>query len=254
MTPLIQAPSIIPQLILSLYTVSIATCNKLFENKMPFYGDKAKPRILGLTGNKNFSRVIDTGSAVTCININSFEMAFRKTLPIGKSCNIDIFIKGRKCTHSVIVKDKLSKNTLGVDFIQKHRLHYDHATQQLRFLQTPSKAIFAVKNFTILLLATIMVQARSLQKTFKNQNYVADICALNTPLITGPSSLVTFDNNNHYAIWLQNCAPYKVTIETGDILGIVDTENTIPIPLDSHSIATICNQIYERLPKVKKKT
>jgi hypothetical protein len=31
MTPLIQAPSIIPQLILSLCTISIATCNKLFE-------------------------------------------------------------------------------------------------------------------------------------------------------------------------------------------------------------------------------
>jgi hypothetical protein len=31
MTPLIQAPSIIPQLILSLCTISIAACNKLFE-------------------------------------------------------------------------------------------------------------------------------------------------------------------------------------------------------------------------------
>jgi hypothetical protein len=31
MTSLIQAPNIIPQLILSLCTVSIATCNELFE-------------------------------------------------------------------------------------------------------------------------------------------------------------------------------------------------------------------------------
>jgi len=66
MTPLIQAPCIIPQLILSLCTVSIATCNKLVENMTPFNGDKAKPIISGLTGNKNFSWVIDTGSAVTC--------------------------------------------------------------------------------------------------------------------------------------------------------------------------------------------
>jgi hypothetical protein len=40
MTPLIQAPGVIPQIILSLCTVSIATCNKLFENTMPFMGTR----------------------------------------------------------------------------------------------------------------------------------------------------------------------------------------------------------------------
>jgi hypothetical protein len=188
------------------------------------------------------------------VNINSFKTAFRKTLPIGESFKIDIFIKRRKCTQTVIVKDELSKNTLGVDFIQNHRLHYDHDTQQLRFLQTPSKAISAIKNFTIQPLATTIVQVRSFQKMFKNQNYVADIWALKTPLITRPSSLVTFDENNYCTIWLQNCTPYEVTVKTGDILGIVDTKNMTPIPLDDHSIASICNQIYERLPKVKKRT
>jgi hypothetical protein len=78
MTPLIQAPSIIPQLILSLCTVSIATCNKRFENMMPFNGDKAKFRLSGCIKNKNIFWVIDTGSAVTGININSFKMAFVK--------------------------------------------------------------------------------------------------------------------------------------------------------------------------------
>jgi len=130
------------------------------------------------------------------VNINSFKTAFRKTLPIGESFKIDIFIKRWKCTQTVIVKDELGKNTLGVDFIQKHWLHYDHDTQQLRFLQTLSKAISAVKNLTIQPLATTIVQVRSFQKTFKNQNYVADIWALKTPLINGPSSLVTFDENN----------------------------------------------------------
>jgi hypothetical protein len=52
MTPLIQAPSIIPRLILSLCTVSVATCNKLLENMTPFYGDKTK--IMGNIKNKNF--------------------------------------------------------------------------------------------------------------------------------------------------------------------------------------------------------
>jgi hypothetical protein len=125
--------------------MSIATCNKLFENMTPFYGGKAKPRISGGTGNKNFSWVLDTGTVVTCMNINSFETAFGRILPMGESFKIDIFIKGRKCTHTVIIKDEFSENISGVDFIQKHRLHYNHDNQQLSFLQTPSKAIFAVK-------------------------------------------------------------------------------------------------------------
>ncbi len=37
-------------------------------------------------------------------------------------------------------------------------------------------------------------------------------------------------------------------------LGIVDMEDTTPIPLDDNSLATICDQIYQSLPKVKKKT
>jgi hypothetical protein len=100
--------------------VSIATCNKLFGNITLFNGDKVKTRILGHTGNKNFSWVLDTGSTVTCININSFETAFGKTLPIEESCKIDICIKERKCTQTVVIKDELSENILGVDFIQKH--------------------------------------------------------------------------------------------------------------------------------------
>jgi hypothetical protein len=87
---------------------------------MPFYGDKAKPRISGQVENKNFSWVINTGSAVTCMNINSFKMAFGKTLLINKKYKIDIFIKKRKCTHMVVIMDEFSENILGVDLIQKH--------------------------------------------------------------------------------------------------------------------------------------
>jgi hypothetical protein len=74
---------------------------------------------------------------------------------------------------------------------------------------------------------------------------MADICAPRAPLISGPSSLVTFDDNNHCTIWLKNCAPHKTSIEKGDVLGIVDTEDTTPIPLDDNSTTAICDQIYE---------
>ena len=126
MTPLIQAPSIIPQLILSLCTVSIATCNKLFENMTLFNGDHKDTKIIGTVKGKNFYWKIDTGSAVTCMNINAFETAFGKTKEKNmEECKTDIFVKNRKCTHTVKIADESSENILGIDFLQKFWLHLD---------------------------------------------------------------------------------------------------------------------------------
>jgi hypothetical protein len=220
----------------------------------PFYGDKYKPRISGTIKNKNFYCIVDTGSAVTYMNINSFVMAFRKPLKINEKCKIDIFIKRRKCTHTIKITDEFSENILRIDFLQKHRLHFDQKTQQTSFLQTPSRAIFATRNFTLPPLATTLVQARSFQAINKEENYIVDIGVLKHPLISGPSTWVTFDENNHCTIQLQNCTPHEISIKMRDMLGIINTESTTPIPLDDDSIATICNQIHQRLPKVKKKT
>jgi RNase H-like domain found in reverse transcriptase len=130
MTPLIQAPSVIPQIILSLCTVLIATCNKLFENMTLFNGDHKDTKIIGTGNGKNFYWKIDTGSAVTCMNINAFETAFGKT----KERNLndfktDIFIRKRKCTHTVQIAGKSSENILGIDFLQKFRLHVNTKTE-----------------------------------------------------------------------------------------------------------------------------
>jgi hypothetical protein len=86
MTPLIQASSVIPRLILSLCTISIATCNKLFEIMTPFNGDKMRPRLAVKLGDKTFSWLFDTGAAVTCMNKQSFDLAFghSKTKQISK--------------------------------------------------------------------------------------------------------------------------------------------------------------------------
>ncbi len=102
--------------------------------------------------------------------------------------------------------------------------------------------------------ATTLVQARSFQTIDSEQNYIADIGVPKHPLISGPSFWVTFDGNNHRTIQLQNCAPHEISLETGDILGIVDNKTMTPIPLEDDSLATICEQIHQRLPKVKKKT
>ena len=81
MTLLIQAPSVIPQLIFSLCTISIATCNKLLEIMMPFNGDQIRPRLAVKVGDKTFSWLFDTGAAVTCMNKQSFDLAFGHCLP-----------------------------------------------------------------------------------------------------------------------------------------------------------------------------
>jgi hypothetical protein len=78
---LMQAPSIIPQLILSLCTISIATCNKLFEIMTPFNGNKIRPWLAIRAGNKTFSWLFDTGAAVTCMNKESFDLAFGHSKP-----------------------------------------------------------------------------------------------------------------------------------------------------------------------------
>ncbi len=74
------------------------------------------------------------------------------------------------------------------------------------------------------------------------------------PLISGPSTWVSFDNRKQCTLQLQNCAPHEVSLKAGDILGILDTEQDTPIPFSNERLATICEQIHQRLPKVKKRT
>jgi hypothetical protein len=56
-----NAPSVIPQLILNLYTISIAMCNKFFNQMTPFNGDRIRPRLTAKAGSKIFSWLFDTG-------------------------------------------------------------------------------------------------------------------------------------------------------------------------------------------------
>ncbi len=58
---LLQAPAVIPQLIMSLCAVSMITYNKLSEIMTPFHGgNKVRPRINVTTGNKTFNWLFDT--------------------------------------------------------------------------------------------------------------------------------------------------------------------------------------------------
>jgi len=67
MEPLLQAPAVIPQIIMSLCAVSIVTCNKLSEIMMPVHGgNKIRHRINVTTGKKTFNWLFDTGAVSRC--------------------------------------------------------------------------------------------------------------------------------------------------------------------------------------------
>ncbi len=61
MEPLMNAPRVIPQLILNLCTISIATCNKSFNLMTPFNGDKIRPRVTARAGGRLFLGFLTQG-------------------------------------------------------------------------------------------------------------------------------------------------------------------------------------------------
>ncbi len=152
--------------------------------------------------------------------------------------------KQEVCTH-VKIADESSENILGIDFLQKFRLQVDPKTQEISFQSAPSKALFATKNFTLPPFATALVQARTFQNTDRQLHYIADIGAPKQPLISGLSTLVSFDHRNQCTLPIQNCAPHEIHVSTGDILGILSTEKEDPIPFNDDSLATICEQIHQ---------
>jgi hypothetical protein len=76
MEPLMNAPSVIPQLILNLCAVSIATCNIFFNQMTHFNMDKIRPRVTAKVGGKMFSWLFYTGASATCMTSTSFHAAF----------------------------------------------------------------------------------------------------------------------------------------------------------------------------------
>jgi hypothetical protein len=61
------------------------------------------------------------------------------------------------------------------------------------------------------------------------------------------------DENNICSIVLENCAPYDVTLGGDDILGIMETEEEEMVPVMDEFISSICQDIHNCFPKVKKK-
>jgi len=69
--------------------------------------------------------------------------------------------------------------------------------------------------------------------------YVATICAPRMPIISGMPSIVNVEENNICNIIIKNCAPYDVTLERDDILGVMETEEEELVPLTDDFISSV---------------
>jgi len=271
MNPLIMAPSVIPQLILNLCTVSIATCNKIFNQMTPFNGDRIRPRVTARAGGKTFSWLFDTGASVTCMTAESFRAAFPNQKPrriqnaqhctaaSGNQMNslgifeIELQIKGKSFKHPVNVIDQLTDNIIGIDFMHKHKLHYDVQTRQVKIAGIEIDQIVAIKEQTLPALASTVITAKYKGKVNKDVTYIASIFAPKSPTISGMPAIVAVDKNNNCKIIVDNCAPYDVTVDRNDVIGFMDIETDELIPMEDSTIAAILSDIDKRLPKVPKK-
>ena len=72
-------------------------------------------------------------------------------------------------------------------------------------------------------------------------------------MVSGMPSIVNIDENNICNIIVENCAPYDVTLERDDILGVMETKTEELIPLTDDFISSVCQDIHNRFPKVKRK-
>ncbi len=84
-----------------------------------------------------------------------------------------------------------------------------------------------------------IVKAKFKGKCDDQTTYVANICAPRTPMVWGMPSIVNMDEKNICSIVLENCAPYDVTLEIDNILGIINTVEEEMVPLMDDFISSV---------------
>jgi hypothetical protein len=110
--------------------------------------------------------------------------------------------------------------------------------------------ICATKQMTIPAMTSSIVTTKFNGEIHKDKTYVATIHCPGLPMLTGVASLVSIDENQNCKVVIENCAPYKVTIERNDIMGLVDIEEDELFPLTDDTTAAICASIKSKIPDI----
>jgi len=181
----------------------------------PFNGDRVIPRVTARAGGKTFSWLFDTGASVTCMTAESFKAAFPHSKPrrvqnaqhctvaSGNQMNslgifeIDLQNKGKTFKHNINVINQLTDNIIGIDFMHRHKLHYNVQTCQVKISGIDIDQIVAIKEQTLPALASTVITAKYKGKVDKNSTYIASIFAPRTPTISGMPAIVLVDKNNN---------------------------------------------------------
>jgi len=165
----------------------------------PFNGDRVRPRVTTSSGGKTFSWLFDTGASVTCMTAESFKAAFPHSKPCrvqntqlctaasGNPMNslgifeIDLQIKGKTFKHSINVIDQLTDNIIGIDFMHRHKLHYDVQTHQVKISAIDINQIVAIKEQTLPALASTVIMAKIQRQSGQKLNlHCLYFCTKNT--------------------------------------------------------------------------
>jgi hypothetical protein len=142
---------------------------------------------------------------------------------------------------------ELNDNIIEIDFMHPNKLIYYVNTRQLKFADSKMNTICATKQITIPAMTSSIVTTKFNGEAHKDKTYVATIYCPGSPTLTGVASLVSIKNQNCKVV-IENCAPYEVTIERNDIMGLVEIEEDELYPLTDDTTSEICASIKSKIP------
>jgi hypothetical protein len=94
---------------------------------------------------------------------------------------IDLQIKGKTLKHHINIIVQLTDNIIGINFMHKHKLHYDVQMRQVNISSIDIDKIVALKEQTLPALASTVITDKYKGKVDKNVNYIAQyLCSMNS--------------------------------------------------------------------------
>jgi len=229
MKPLMNAPTLIPNLIFSLSALSIATANKISDLLNPFNGVAQRPRINVSINGKTMNWLFDTGSAITCMPSHIFDIVFKhgkpRPLPTESSFRaangthmksrgafeLDLTIRGQTYRHKILVLDTLTDCIIGVDFMHIHNARYDPEHRRITFKNSIVEAVHTVKETVVPAFSSKVIKAAFQGQTLPNAHSIVSIHAPLFKGISGSQQLVSL-SNNVCSMVIDNCSPVDITL------------------------------------------
>ncbi len=143
---------------------------------------------------------------------------------------------------------ELNDNIIGIGFMHRNKLIYDVNTRQVKFADAKMNTICVTKQVIIPAMTSSIITTKFNGEMHPDKTYVATIHCPGAPTLTEVPSLVSIDSNQNCKIVIENCAPYEVTMESNDIMGIIEIEEDEMYPLTDEAATNICAAIKSNIP------